>query len=40
MKTKKLKTICNTWLKMALSKNSIYNNLYKKPKSEIKLLEI
>ena len=36
---KELKTICNTWLKMALGKNSIYNDLYKKAEMDIKLLE-
>ena len=36
---KELKTICNRWLKMALGKNSIYNDLYKKAEMDIKLLE-
>lgn len=36
---KELKTICNRWLKMALGKNSIYNDLYKKAELDIKLLE-
>lgn len=35
---KEVKTICNRWLKMALGKNSIYNDLYKKAENEIKLL--
>ena len=37
---KEVKTICNTWIKMALGKKSIYNDLYKKAESEIKLLEV
>jgi hypothetical protein len=37
---KELKTICNKWLKMALGKNSIYNDLYIKAEKDIKLLEI
>ena len=37
---KELKTICNKWLKMALGKNSIYNDLFIKAEKDIKLLEI
>jgi len=37
---KELKTICNKWLKLALGKNSIYNDLFIKAEKDIKLLEI
>lgn len=37
---KEVKTICNTWLKLALGKNSIYIELYKKAQMDIKLLEV
>ena len=37
---KELKTICDKWIKMALGKNSIYNDLYEKANMDIKLLEV
>ena len=37
---KEMKTICDKWIKMALGKNSIYNDLYDKAEKDIKLLQI
>jgi len=37
---KEMKTICDKWIKMALGKNSIYNDLYEKAEQDIKLLQV
>jgi hypothetical protein len=37
---KELKTVCDKWLKMALGKDSIFNDLYEKADADIKMLEV
>lgn len=39
-KYKELKTVCDKWLKMALGKDSIFNDLYEKADADIKILEV